>query len=310
MSTIDDIRRIRDELGWSLTRIGAHYKVSERQVKRWMDDPDSYDIPSLSPPIHLDYGTAFIVNDAQFPYHDPALWEVACQVARDAEADLVLWDGDMLDFQQLGSYNHDSYRMQTAEHEVDRFHEELREPLLSGLDNPREMWSNGNHEYRYERYINHNDNPTGTSLFPSMRNFLKLPEHVSFKPWGKASGHLLTPKLLVCHGWYARKHSAYTAKGHAEEVGSLSLICGHSHRVGQYHKTTPEGVQASYEVGHMCDVDKVPKSREGWQNWQQVCGTLVRYKRNGDSFNVNIVGVFGDEMDKAIANDRVYTIDR
>lgn len=304
--TLSDIERIRDELGWSWTRIGAHYGVSERAVRKWLDKDDSATpSPDLAPPLRLDYGTAFIVNDTQHPHTDRNLWEVATQVAKDAEVDTVIWDGDMLDFEQLGRYNHDPYRLNPAYEDVEDFHETVREPFIDEVDLDREVWNDGNHEARYQKYMEHN--APGLE-FSEPKEFLQLPDEVEWNEYGKQVGHMLTPKLLISHGWSARKWSAYTAKNCALGLGDLSFIQGHTHRVGVFMHTTPQGTQVAYEVGHMCDPDDLPKNMEGLQDWQQVAGTLVHYEKDGSGFTVKLNPVFGDSKKRVIANDREYVL--
>lgn len=310
VGTVADIMSLLD-LGWSHARIALHYRVSERQVRRWLLTAEK-DVPDLPPPLQLSWGTALIVSDTQFPYIDRAAWEVTCQIARDAEVDRVLWDGDMLDFEQLSSYRHNSYKIRQADEDVSEFHEIVRDPLLDSLLLPAdEDWIDGNHEFRYTRYLNHNASALGG--MPDPRDFLRLPDSVTYQKYGKASGVWLTPKLLVAHGWQARKHSAYTAKANAEDVGgSCSVITGHTHRVGMFAHTTPSGTQGAWEIGHMCDPTDLPKAVEGHQNWQQVVGTLVRYEREGDAFHVEIIPIVGSRASRAICNatGREYVIER
>lgn len=301
--TVEDIKGLR-ELDWTWTEIGAHYGVSERQVRRWHKEEKA---PSLAPPLELNFKVTHIVNDTQHPHTDRALWEVATQVAKDAGAEHTIWDGDMLDFEMLGRYNHNAYRLNPAKDDVWDFHENIREPYLAETGITEEDWNDGNHEFRFEKYLMHN---APALDFPDPKEFLELPDHVNWVGYGKQVGTMLTPKLLVAHGWSARKWSAYTAKNVALGLGDLSLIQGHTHRVGVFMHTTPQGTQVAYEVGHMCDPTNLPKSMEGLQDWQQVAGTLVYSERDGDGFTVELVPVFGSNQDRVIANNREYRIDR
>lgn len=308
MTIRGDIDRLRG-LGWSYTRIGAHYGVSEREVGRWHRGETFPDRPT-APPLALNWGTAFIVNDVQFPSWDPALFEVATQIARDAEVDRVIWDGDNLDFEQLSSFAHNPYKITTARKDVARFHADVYDPFRREVPTlVEEDWNDGNHEYRVQRYLEHNAAALG-ELF-DQRDFLELPEEVRFHSYGKGVGTWLTPKLLVAHGWQASKWSAYTAKANLMDVGGqVSVITGHTHRVGVFMHTTPGGVQASYEVGHMCDPALVPKAIQGVNDWQQVAGTIVRYERGGDAFHVELLPVIGSKQDRVIANGREYRLER
>lgn len=300
-------------LGWTWSRIGASYNVSEREVRRWSDG-DGVPERAPAPPVQLRYGTAFIVNDLQYPYFDKALYEVACQIARDSDVTKLMWDGDDLDFEEFSSFGHNAYKLTTAESNVDGFHKDCRDPMLDAVEDTleEEDWNNGNHEYRYTRYMERNAPALGKYI--DAKTFLKLPRDVNFVEYGRAIGTWLTPKLLVSHGWQAAKWSGQTAKANATDMGDLSIITGHTHRIGVYAQTLPGGrVQWSYEVGHMCDDKAVPQGTAGeggMPNWQQVAGTIVRYERGGNAFHVELIPVIGDKLDRCIANGREYTIDR
>lgn len=306
------IGQLRD-LGWDWSRIAAHYKVSERQVRRWgADEQDGVQLPGRlpAPPVELYYGTAFVVSDTQFPFHDPALWEVVCDIYGDLQPDKLIWDGDILDFPQLSTkFKHNAYQLRTAQTDVEDFHDQLRSPLIASHSPADEAWSDGNHEDRYGRYAYEVATALEDSL-KSARDFLQLPETVRYHPYGRAIGEWIIPnKLLVSHGWRASAHSAYTAKANLEDLGGgVSVITGHTHRTGQYNRTTALGVVRAYEIGHMADERTVPKAVPGKQNWQQVAGTVVRYARDGSDFDVSILNVLND--DRVIANDRVYQIER
>lgn len=317
MTVLDDIKALRD-LGWTWTRIAAHYRVSEREVRRWengINAPSSYE-RGLEPPLALNYFNVLIINDTQYPSHDPALWEVTCQIARDAEVEEIIWDGDALDFEQLSSFQHNPYKITTAANDVEGFHRDLREPLIEATKETlkRERWNNGNHEFRYTRYAERNAPALGS--LPAPREFLQLPSDIEFHEWGKAQGTWLGDSLLVSHGWAALKWSAATAKSNALDVGTVSVITGHTHRIGMFAHTildpktgTPQ-VQTSWEVGHMSDESKLPKAVQGYNDWQQVAGTIVRKERKGNAFHVDLIPIFGSKLDRAIANDREYKLDR
>ena len=307
MSTLDDINALRLR-GWSWTRIGAHYRVSEREVIRWVAKGTTPPrVPA--PPTQLSWRTGMVVNDLQFPYHDPALWEVTCQIARDAEVDHLIWDGDILDFPQLSRFVHNPYLLNKASEDVEEFHTQCRDPFLAAVPTlETEDWNDGNHEWRYERY-QMSSGPALDGAYPEPKQFLRLPDEVNYQPYGAGIGTVLcNDSLLINHGWIARMHSAYTAKGTAEQIGSMSAVIGHTHRVGVYQRTTPVGTQKVYEVGHMSDERLVPKAKPGVQNWQQTAGTILKYRTDGTAFSVHINEVINGKY--ILVGDREYTVCR
>jgi hypothetical protein len=84
--------------------------------------------------------------------------------------------------------------------------------------------------------------------------------------------------MYVHHGVAVSKHSGESVKADMDSWG-VSIIRGHSHRVGDYHKTyeltgkTLEG----YEIGHLMDVEKATYMNQ--RNWQQ--GFLYGYIADG-----------------------------
>lgn len=306
MSTLDDISALRDR-GWTWTRIAAHYGTSERGVRRWVAEGDA---PDLAPPADLHNKKCLIINDLQYPYYDPALFEVVTEVAKDFEPTHLLWDGDNLDFPQLGRYNHNAYTLDQADADVAGFHHDCREPLIEAAQSiEEETWNDGNHEYRYEKYVDHNASALAT--FPDPPTFLQLPAHVTYQRYGKARGTFLLPDLLVAHGWRTNKHAGYAAKNSLDDVGGgISVIVGHTHRIGMHARLTPQGPIFAYEVGHMADMERVPKNIEGMNNWQQIAGTLVTYNEDEGWFDVKLCPVLGPDRDVVIANDREYRISR
>jgi hypothetical protein len=84
--------------------------------------------------------------------------------------------------------------------------------------------------------------------------------------------------MYVHHGESVSKHSGESVKADMENWG-VSLIRGHSHRVGDYHKTfelTGKHLEG-YEIGHLMDVKKADYTTV--RNWQQ--GFLYGYISEG-----------------------------
>lgn len=307
MSISHDVNRLRN-LGWTWTRIGAHYRVSEREVRRWSEHAE--DAPKgLLPPLVLSYATVLVVNDAQYPHHDPALWEVTCQLAQDVEPEQIVWAGDMIDFPQLSSFKFDPHKTGKAKEDVEGFHVELREPLLNAAAKgvgykPDEIWLDGNHEHRYTRYMEENSNALEEA---DPVRFLELQDVDKYYPYGTRIGHKIVPELAVVHGWRVTKSAL---KEHVLAM-DCSVIHGHTHRISQYRTTTAARDLAGFEVGHMSDYRKVPGHHgKGKPDWQQVAGTVVRHSRQGESFNVEVAEVFGRNNDRVIFGDREYRLDR
>ena len=76
--------------------------------------------------------------------------------------------------------------------------------------------------------------------------------------------------LYAHHGISALAEPGASAKSDVEKLG-VSLIRGHSHRMGSWHKTyeLPGTRLRGYEIGHMCAVDSDGFKYTQIHNWQQ-----------------------------------------
>lgn len=76
--------------------------------------------------------------------------------------------------------------------------------------------------------------------------------------------------IYVHHGIAASAESVASVKSDVDKLG-VSLIRGHSHRLGAYYKTYElrnETIRG-YEIGHMCKVDSDGFKYSQIHNWQQ-----------------------------------------
>lgn len=305
-NTLQDIDRLRTERDWTWTRIAASYNTSEREVRRWVNGDK--EAPSMAPPVELNHEKILVVNDTQFPHVDRALWEVTCQIARDNEVTQVDFDGDIFDFEQLGRYNHNSYRINTAARDVERGWEQMLQPLID--ENPqveRFRFESGNHEHRYNKYVDHNAGAVGQ--FPTLKQFLQLPDDWAFSEYGKLQGLRPVEGLLIAHGWRTNKYSDFWTLQDASF--QFSVIIGHTHRMKSWTRRLPEGgVVRCHEAGHMCDPTNLPKSVEGVQQWSQTAGALVTVNMDTGIYDVEMCPVLGPDEDVVHAGGREYRIDR
>lgn len=87
--------------------------------------------------------------------------------------------------------------------------------------------------------------------------------------------------MYVHHGVAVSKHSGESVKADIDSWG-VSLIRGHSHRLGDYFKTyeiTGQRLEG-YEIGHLMKVEKADYSNQ--RNWQQ--GFLYGFISGGQHF--------------------------
>lgn len=98
--------------------------------------------------------------------------------------------------------------------------------------------------------------------------------------------------LYAHHGLSASAESGASVKSDIDKLG-VSLIRGHSHRMGTYYKTYElrnETIRG-YEIGHMCKVDSDGFKYSQVHNWQQ--GFAVGLI-SGDNVHIQLIEISPD----------------
>lgn len=98
--------------------------------------------------------------------------------------------------------------------------------------------------------------------------------------------------IYVHHGVAANAEAGASVKNDIEKFG-VSLIRGHSHRMGTYYKTyeLKNETLRGYEIGHMCKVDSDGFKYSQVHNWQQ--GFAVGWV-HGEQVHVQMVEIMPD----------------
>ena len=135
----------------------------------------------------------------------------------------------------------------------------------------------GNHGWtRHENYLNSKSPELLKRITPESLYQLKKYD-VTFHNYNDLPYNRFND-MYVHHGNSVSKHSGESVKADMEAWG-VSLIRGHSHRIGDYHKTyeiTGAHLEG-YEIGHLMDVKSADYSNQ--RNWQQ--GFIYGYISNG-----------------------------
>ena len=211
-----------------------------------------------------------ILSDQQARFHDPQTIRAVNKFVEDFQPHTLVNAGDLFDFEALSNYR----KSQDAKTSVMRDWSAGRAILRKQrgiLPEARIVLIEGNHEARLHKYLL--DNAPALSEVPSLDipYFLGLQdfdiEYV--EPYGAG---IDWHGVLIYHGGYVRKHSAYTARAEYEEAGT-SGVSGHTHRLGAHYHTDRTGSHAWFENGCLCVVNRKgePPSERGPRinNWQQ-----------------------------------------
>lgn len=176
---------------------------------------------------------------------------------------------DGLDFYRLSRFSKDPIRVKsvTLQQEIELWKSGQREWKDASPD-AKIFYLIGNHEDRLRRWIW--EHPEFAEL-----EALELYNLLGFAslgiPWNKEKGEeghkeLDLGCLLLEHGRFVRKYSAYTAKAHAEEgFYARSVLHGHTHRGGTYMVQTRDRVVQSQECFCLCRLDPEYTRNPNWQ---------------------------------------------
>jgi hypothetical protein len=98
--------------------------------------------------------------------------------------------------------------------------------------------------------------------------------------------------LYAHHGLSAVAEAGASVKSDVDKLG-VSLIRGHSHRMGAYYKTYElrNEIIRGYEIGHMCKVDSDGFKYSQVHNWQQ--GFAVGLI-SGDNVHIQLIEISPD----------------
>lgn len=99
--------------------------------------------------------------------------------------------------------------------------------------------------------------------------------------------------IYVHHGVAISKNSAESVRSDIDSFG-VSIIRGHSHRMGAYFKTVElrNETLRGYEIGHMTDVTSSGMSYTNVHNWQP--GFAVAHIENGNHPHIQLIHISPD----------------
>ena len=115
----------------------------------------------------------------------------------------------------------------------------------------------------------------------------------------EAEGYEIMEKLVFTHGTVVSQDSAYTAKRNLLKYG-LSVVSGHTHRLGSHYRNDLRGMVGAWENGCLCKLSLSKEWGREVPNWSIGFSTMSMYK---DRFYVQQVPIIED---KFIYGDTLY----
>lgn len=207
-------------------------------------------------------------SDEHHPYQDDKAIEVAMKVVSDFDPNFIIAGSDGLDFYELSKFNKDPKRLKAGglQEEIESWTKGQR-AWMDAAPNAIRRYLKGNHEDRLRKYLWKNPEMFGLEALelPNLLNFMKL--NIDFTSvYEDFYEYVLERTVVIKHGNYVRKFSAYSAKAELEdEKYSISTITFHTHRGGSYYSRTRNGVVQAHEGFCLCLLEPEYVHHPDWQ---------------------------------------------
>jgi hypothetical protein len=210
-----------------------------------------------------------LIPDCHRPWHDKKAYSLMIKVFKwlyqNNQLNEILILGDYADIYNLTGHGKDAGVVNSLVNEIDDVNEGLDE-LDFLFPKSKKVYLQGNHEYRFERYINSKcPELFGITQFDHL---IKIPQRTNWKyiNYGPNQSYkVLDSKLTARHEPLASSAKATASKA------LCSLVYGHIHRIEESHLVGLDGTNhVCFSVGWLGDKrnDKIfgyVKSHHQWQ---------------------------------------------
>lgn len=236
---------------------------------------------------------AAVLSDLHLPFTDPAALQLALQVLGAFPPEIVILNGDVLDFHGISRFSRIPERRAgfRREVEVDRT---LFHAILERLE-PAEVWRlEGSHEFRLESYLMSRSPELFGLDALQVDHLLHVADRVTYvrrvavpvSRHERVAPELDFGSLVVTHGdmFRAGPHTVQIARSMFLRLQTQAVI-GHWHRSDVWEQTAYDGsVRGFWVVGCLC----LPRPEyDAGRHWGQGMALLELYP---DSlFHVNVV---------------------
>lgn len=232
----------------------------------------------------LPAGRIGVISDAHWPFHDlkrsedgtfyGAYW-TALEALKDAECEVIVLNGDMLDVYNLSDHEKVEAR-RSWKWELD-----VAKAMLTHLrkffgDKQRIVFREGNHEERYGRYI--------ARKAKELEGTVHLEEFLGLRSlgieWIDKRAKMTAGKLWIDHGheWFGG--GGVTPARNYRMKAIENILVGHVHRTSTdvIRKPLDGSYIGGWSVGCLCDLNTHYAARNGWNHGF----AIVDVDRSGD----------------------------
>ena len=204
-----------------------------------------------------------VINDVHVPYHDKTAIALACKVLAWWRPEVIVYNGDLLDFYDLSRYDKNPGRQYRLQDEIDMFHTDVVAPINHAVGKRcRKIFLPGNHEARLQKFLM--AHPELFSLRDlELRNVLKLSNYdIEYAAYSVQFGDVLE----VSHGTRVNKWAGMSAKAEQElRRYSMSTITGHVHRSGTFKTKVGNEWKTGQESPCLCTLKPEYMRNPDWQ---------------------------------------------
>ena len=242
--------------------------------------------------------TSICLNDQHIPYHDIAANKLVFKFIKHIKPDFVDMLGDVLDFWQISKFLGDPKRKDSIQKDINACKEYLKE-LRDLAPKAEIVFHYGNHVTRLKKYIWTNAKELDCIESLDIKFLLGL-DKLRIKSIDTQEGFMVRGKLAMTHGTCVSQDSGATARRNLKKYG-LSVICGHTHRLGSTFKTDLRGITGAWENGCLCNLDLIKEWGRELADWQQGISVIDFHE---DMFRVQQINIIDNKM---IFGKQVYT---
>jgi predicted phosphodiesterase len=216
------------------------------------------------------------LSDTHAQDHLPQAIALAAARMRDTRPNVVLFGGDMVEFDSMTDYARmrvmEDARHHTLKQEARSCVEGVLDPLREAAPDAEAYMLEGNHEFRALRYVA-NRALALEGIFDLADLFACKRLGIKYIPSKAGNAQLVLGPVRFMHGQYC---GANPAKMHLEKFGGPCIVFGHTHRQG-YHRDRKGNGRDEVSIGAGClckaarfsDLDNYMRGWvEGWFNEQ------------------------------------------
>lgn len=232
-----------------------------------------------------------VIGDLHIPYTSVPAVKKTLQFIQYFKPDIIFINGDLIDCLDISRFDKPLERHMTLSEEIEEANYFLLQ-LRSLMPKSRIIYIFGNHEFRLQSYIAKNARELYGLKGLTLEEQLGTKElDIDVYNNGTKENYFQYGKLLIGHFDRVNKHSGMTAKNLLEDKG-MSVIQGHTHRMGSSYKRDYDSQKGAWEGGCLCDLNPRYVNMPNWTT-----GFLTVHKdKKSDQFKVTPVEIIDNRI--------------